>query len=80
MPGAQTGDNRIPDQVVGEPISPRGPVLPRRPARAASSSDVRQSPTLRLVIAATTGTANRVPSTAAAYSEAAQSADNRPSR
>ena len=45
-------------------------------ARAASSSDVRQSATFLPVIAATRGTANRVPSSDAARSDAAQSAES----
>ena len=60
--------------------SPGGPSSTTSAARAASSSDVRQSPTLLPVIAATSGTANRVPSTAAARSDAAQSAESCPRR
>ena len=58
--------------------SPGAPSSRTSAARAASSSDVRQSPTFLPVIAATRGTANRVPSSAAARSDAAQSGGKLP--
>ena len=73
LPGVQTGDDRVPDEVVGEPPLPRSLALDYQRGARRLVQHVRQSPTLLPVIAATTGTANRVPSTAAARSDAAQS-------